>query len=564
MRPLDPLAPLSPLARLLAGAPAAEAHAEIARLAALALDPPAAAALVFARGALALREGALEAARAQLDAAASALDAAGATEAAALARCEAWIAAVRRGPRAAQAEAAAALDALAAAPPSGLVRAVALHYRGAAERALGDAGATQRSLLAAFREAEPFLPERAQILNSLGTLYVVLGAFGAAEALLEHAAELHHQLGDATGEAIAHGQLGAAALGRGQLEAARRHLQRQEWLASRLGDAFGQARALSFLAEVALEAGRAAEAAELAERAAAVAASVTPPLAMWTAYATRALGRARLEMGETEAARATLEAARLAFTRLAHPLGLALTGWDRARLEAGAGTATDWFGPAWGLGALGLAPRVARLLADRRALGAATEDEGLALAALAQAAPHLAAAEEVALVYAAPEALAILAARRTAAQRNLARLGALVLAPRGLWVAALAAEALGGLRALPPERAAGAAIASLPGAAVWVWPASTAPEEVARDLAAARAALGDDTRAALALRPEARVTAPPFQGEVGASAEGLDAPALLARATGLAAGALGREATTPWSPEAEARAAMGGYAPAAP
>src|SRR5262249_57029899 len=99
------------------------------------------------------------------------------------------------------------------------------------ERLSGDALATQRTLLEAFRLSGPFLEERAQILNSLGTLYVVLGAFGAAQALLEHAAELHRRFGDAIGEAIAHGQLGSAALALGDFERARRHLQKQEWLA---------------------------------------------------------------------------------------------------------------------------------------------------------------------------------------------------------------------------------------------------------------------------------------------------------------------------------------------
>jgi tetratricopeptide (TPR) repeat protein len=557
MRPLDPLAPLSPIARLLAGAPAAEARAEIARLAALALDPLASAALGFARGALALRDGALDAARGHLEAAAGAFAATGDAEAADLARAEAWLTVVRRGPRAAIHEAVAALDALAGNAASDRARAVALHYRGAAERAAGDAVAAQRSLLAAFHAAEPFLTERAPILNSLGTLYVTLGAHGAAEALLEHAAELHHQHGDATGEAIAHGQLGAAALAQGHLDRARRHLQRQEWLASRIGDAFGQARALCFLAEVALDAGRAAEAAELAERATAVATSVEPPLALWVAYAARALGRARIELGDEDAARKSLDTAREKFARFAHPLGLALTGWDLARL----GATSDWFGPAWSLASLGLAPRVARLFADRRALGVAGDGEGAALAAAAQASSHLAAAEEVALVYAAPEALAAVAAQRTAAQRNLGRLAALAIAPRGLVLAAIAAESIGAARhALPPERASAAAIAELPGAAAWAWPATVTPEEVARDLAAARAALGEDTRAALAVRPDARITAPPFQGEVAASLEGVDVLALMATARALPHAALARERDVAWSPEAEALAAMSGLA----
>src|SRR5277367_1072847 len=178
MRPLDLLPSTSSLAHLLLNAAGPPVRAEIARLAALPLEPGPAAALLFARGALSLREGALETARAELGAAADAFAAIGESEAADLARCEALLAVIRRGPRAAYAEAIDALEAVAAAG-SERVRIVARHYRGAAERAAGDAAAAQRTLLEAFRGAEPYLAERAQILNSLGTLYVVLGAFGA-------------------------------------------------------------------------------------------------------------------------------------------------------------------------------------------------------------------------------------------------------------------------------------------------------------------------------------------------------------------------------------------------
>ncbi|MFS8072070.1 MAG: hypothetical protein ACMG6S_37350, partial [Byssovorax sp.] len=73
MRPLEPLAAVSPIARLLRSAPAAEVSAELDRLAALALEPLPAAALLFARGALRLREGALAPAREELAAASDAL-----------------------------------------------------------------------------------------------------------------------------------------------------------------------------------------------------------------------------------------------------------------------------------------------------------------------------------------------------------------------------------------------------------------------------------------------------------------------------------------------------------
>jgi tetratricopeptide (TPR) repeat protein len=554
MQPLEPLAQSS-IAHLIKSAAAPHVRKEIERLGATSLDALGRAALAYARGALALREGALDAARADLEAAAEAFAAAGEIEAERLSRCEAWIAAIRRGSRAALADAIAALSAIAAAS-EGRARVTALHYQGAATRASGDAAGAQRTLLAAFREAEPFLDLRAQILNSLGTLHVVLGAYGAARALLEHAAELHLQLGDAIGEAIAHGQLGAAALALGDREAARKHLQRQEWLASRVGDPIGRARSLTFLAELALDSGRAAEAAELAEMAVEAARAADPPLTAQIAYATLSLGRARRLLGESERARADLEAARDAFGTHGTPLGRAL-----AEQELAASAGPDaWLAPAWTLASLGLPARVARLLADRRAAGHALDHEGDALAAIAEAVPHLAASEEVALVHAAPERLAAIAARRTAAHRNLARLAALAIAPRGLVIAAIASAAIGDdKRALPPERASAAALAALPGMAVWAWPASVAPEEIGRDLAAARASFGEDTRVVLVARPRARVLAPPFHGEAGASVEGIDMVPLI-RATGsMDEGEIVRGVDVSWSPEAEARVAMAGF-----
>lgn len=572
MRPLDPLGETPSIARLLRSAPVAEVRAEIARVAVLCEGrvesrAEAAAALHFARGALALREGSLDDARAELDAAAADFAAIDEAEARDLALCEALLAAIRRGPRAACAPAIDSLDGIARATSHRRVRAVALHYQGTALRLSGDALATQRALLEAFRAAEPFLEERAQILNSLGTLYVVLGAFGAAEALLSHAAELHHQTGDATGEAIAHGQLGAAALAEGDHARARRHLQKQEWLASRVGDAFGRARALVFLADLALDAGRPDDARDLAERARAIAVGVTPPLSLWIAYATRARGRAEADLrpGSADAV-AELASARAQFAQIGNPLGQALCEWDLARAEGAEGML---FGAAWTLGSLGLLPRVARLLSDRRAAAGDARDAAgdaadatadLALAAVAQGAPHIAAAQEVALVYGAPEALAGIAARRTAAQRNLGRLAALAIAPRGLLLAAIASDAIGAARrALPPERAAGAAIVELPGAAIWAFPSAAPIVEVARDLAALRVALGDDTRVRLVVRPLARVVAPPLLGEVSAAVEGVDAAALIAVACALEPAAISIGADVDWPAEAEARAVMAGY-----
>ncbi|WP_437720804.1 hypothetical protein [Sorangium sp. So ce861] len=591
MRPLDPLDAVSPLSRLLRSAPGAEVRAELDRIEALlgAAGAPAAApaapplpggpllaaALGFGRGALALREGALDAAVRLLDGAATAFGEEGAAEARDLARCEAVLARLRRDARSACASAVAELDAIAGAGDGGRRAAVvAAHYRATAERIAGDAAAAQRTLLSALRGSEPFLDERAQILNSLGTLYVTLGAHGAAEALLEHAAELHRRRGDAVGEAIAYGQLGAAALGLGALERARAALQRQEWLCARLGDAFGRARALTFLSELALELGRADDALALATSARDIAAGATPPLRTWIAYAARAMGRARRDLGDLGAA-AALEEAGALFRELGHPLGEALAAWDRASAEALApvrsatpvalqqpATSVDWFSAAWALGSLGLPSRVALLLRERMEIeeaaprlenGGPVSGGGIrerALAAAAQTSPHVAVQREVELVYDRPDDLTVVAAHRTAAHRNLGRLAALTLAPPGLVVAAIAASGLHvcGL-VLPSERAAAACVAHLPGLAVWLWPSATAPAAIGGDLADLRTALGEPLRAALALAPAGRVVCPPFAGDVGAELEAVEVGALLALAASLAPGELRLDAQLGWNRE---------------
>ncbi len=90
-----------------------------------------------------------------------------------------------------------------------------------------------------------------------------------------------------------------------------------------------------------------------------------------------------------------------------------------------------------------------------------------------------------------------------------------------LVVAAIAAGgASGTTHALPPDQAAAVAIAALPGVMVWVWPAGATPEEIAHDLAAARATLGEDTRAVMVLRPGARVLSPPAPGRGGRRGRG--------------------------------------------
>ncbi|WP_437708016.1 tetratricopeptide repeat protein [Sorangium sp. So ce448] len=585
MLPLDPIDSVSPLSRLLRSAPGAEVRAELDRVEALlgvGRDPAAAvpdggplvaAALGFGRGALALREGALDAAVLHLEGAVAAFDREGAAEARDLARCEAALARLRRDVRAACASAIEELDSIAAAgDPGRRAAVVAAHYRGTAERLLGDAAAAQRTLLSALRRSEPFLGERAQILNSLGTLYVTLGAHGAAEALLEHAAELHRRRGDSVGEAIACGQLGAAALGLGALERARAPLQRQEWLCARLGDAFGRARALTFLSELALELGRADDALALATSAREIAERAAPPLRTWVAYASRAIGRARRDLGDPGAAAALDEAGAL-FRALGLPLGEALAAWDRASAEALAlAEPADWFSAAWSLGSLGLSSRVAQLLRERLEIeeaaplpekGDPTSDGGgptsdgeareLALAAAAQTSPHVAMQREVELVYDRPDHLAAMAARRTAAQRNLGRLAALTLARPGLIVAAIAASPLGARgRALPPERAMAVCVADLPGLTVWIWPAAATPATIGNDLAVLRATLGEPLRAALVFAPAGRVLCPPFAGDTGAELDAVELVGLIALPAVLAPGELRLDPQLGWDGDARA------------
>lgn len=565
MLPLDPLATRSSVARLLKGAPAAEVHAELSRLSDLDLDEIERASLLYARGSLALREGALDAAHDDLKAASEAFRALGREQAARLASCEAVLAAVRRGPRDVFAPSIAALEAIAnEAQSDARVRCTALHYMGAATRAKGDAVGTQRLLLSALAASERVLDERAKILNSLGTLYVVMGAFGAAKELLEHAAELHHQSGDAVGEAIACGQLGAAALGLGDLESARRFLQKQEWLAARAGDVFGRARALTFLADVALEIGRPDDAALFAKLARDLASSASPPLRIWIAYSTRALGRAKMDLGDPSAA-SELRSASDLFAAIGNPLGASLTSWDLAAVAEGAVDPSSWFKPAWGLASLGLAPRVAQLLRDQRARthdgdAKAPRATEAAIAAVSQVAPSIAVAQEVALVHDDPEALSAVAARRTAAQRNLARLSALSMAGPGLYLAVGVGPRMPSGRVLPPERAAAALAYELPGVWVWVWPKSASLADVSRDLVAMKSAIGEDGRAILLSAKEGRVASPPFAGEVCADLEGVDIVEGIAAGRAQKPGELVIDAEIDWPAEAASIAEQARYA----
>lgn len=571
VKPLEPLADESTVLALLRGAPPEEVSRELERLDGLSLDGARAAARRFAHGALALREGRLDDAVDSLERAAARFDETGAGEAAALAQAEAWLARIRRGPRSVYAKAAAALEAMAARhADSRLVFVVAGHYRGTALRYAGQAEATLRVLLDAFARSEDLLVERAQVLNSLGTLYVVLGAYGAARAVLEHAAELNHQIGDRVSEAISYGQLGSAALAQGELESARRYLQKQEWFASRVGDAFGQSRALTMLGDLAIDMGRPDDALALAEQARARAMGVKPPLGMWVAYAARTIGRAKLELGDPAAAD-ELEAARERFRKIGNQLGEALVSWDLARHAAsqsggatvGNEAADEWYRTAWSLATLGLTGRVAQVLRDLRGLSA-TEPQrratDLAVAAAAQTYPHLSAAHEVELVYSEPDTLAVIATRRIEGHRNLGRLAAMTLAPPGLLLAVLVSKGIGEARhAIPTPRSSAALIGQLPAMAIWIWPDGTSGVEVARDLSSFRAAFGEDGRALVDWYPEARVAATPFSGELGARLEGVCLTEPMAAVLSATHGTLLRGRGVPWDREAEALARMGGY-----
>ncbi|HRI69713.1 MAG TPA: tetratricopeptide repeat protein [Polyangium sp.] len=565
--PLDPLKDVSSIARLLKSAPAEDVRAEISRLDWLPLEPLAVASREYARGALAQREGSLDAAHANLAAAAPSFEMLGEVHAGKLAACEAILSTVRRGPRTVYKDAIASLERIAkGAGDDLLVAVVATHYRGTAERLLGDAQATQKSLLWALERSTPFLEERAKILNSLGTLYVVMGAHGAAQSLLEHAAELHQRHGDVIGEAISYGQLGSAALALGDLERARKFLQRQEWLSSRVGDVFGQARSLIFLADVALSRGRPDDALPLAQRAKELALNAKPPLRLWVAYATRAMGRARLVMGD-KGAHAELEAAAAIFADVGNPLGTALTGWDRARRDAQSEEPTtqraDFFRPAWQLAALGMSGRVSEVLRDERL---SFSDEARAsersIAAAAQGLTHLTVGQEVELLYAAPEELASIADQRTAAMRNLARLSALALAPRGLIIAAAASgSATAAIRnaVLPNDRTNAVAIADIPGLVVWAWPMGTAAGQIGRDLAVLRGMLGADSRVALVRFPEARVISGPLAGEVGPRIEAPAFGSAIFAACALPGGALLVAPDIAWDQEAETHTSGAGF-----
>lgn len=531
---MHPLDSLPSLAAALRGAPVHVVREEVAKQEALPPTPALLAALAFGRGALALREGRSDAARRAFEEATLGFESAGELEAADLARCEGWLARIRRGATAEEQGGAGvgfafvrgSLERLAGAACTTRVEVVARHYLGTAERAAGNLEATQLTLLEALARSEGMVPERAQILNSLGTVYVLTGAYGAATALLEHAADLARRLGDVVGEAIAFGQLGSVALAEGDREMARRHLRRQEWLAAQVGDAFGRARSLVLLGELALELERPDEALAVAKEALDAATSVDPPLAVWAAQASRIRGRARLELGEPDGA-ADLDGADERFRSVGNRLGSALVAWDRSRH----GLADQWADAAWKLASLGLEQRLARLLHDRRSANAG--DIALldgVLASATQPFAHLAAAHELELLHRRPRVLALETERRVRAQRSLARTTVLALESRGLFVAALAHDEPSEEGALVPSMDTEAGL--LGGAssfALWAWRGESQVARVVADLAGLRRRL-PSLRVALGHFTDARVVAPPLRGESAATLEGVPSAKLVSAA----------------------------------
>lgn len=153
MKPLDVLGARSEVCKLLAEGTPKDIREELDRLEGLSLPPGEEAGLKYAVGALALREGRLNDAVSALEGAAAALGPIDA-EAGALARCEAWLARIRRGPRTVYPE---AMDALAAVERENAtaqrVRVVARHYRATALRYAGQAEETLAVLLEAFADS---------------------------------------------------------------------------------------------------------------------------------------------------------------------------------------------------------------------------------------------------------------------------------------------------------------------------------------------------------------------------------------------------------------------------
>ncbi len=521
MKPLEPLAPTSTIAALLSSGTAEAIEAELAAIDARlgASDPRPErelelAALTYARAAFALREGRIETAREGFEEASRQFLARGEVEPEQVCRLDGATARARRGRRDAALEAEAIAAPLETEGATIEVRVRATIVRGTAFRVLGDVAHAQACFARAIVASREVPEVRSMALNSLGTLCVALGAFGAADTLCEHAAELCRVRKDTVGEAIAMGQLGAAAVGRGDLDKARKYLSRQEWLSAQIGDAFGRTRSLVWLAEAALEAGRADDAALLARRALESAHTVSPPLSTFAAYAERALGRARLAMGEARG-RENIETARATFASQRLPLGEALSSRDLALAQAPVDR-PQALAALGSLAGLGLPERIAEALP---ALGASAELE----LAIATASGRRLDPLEARLVYERPEVLASVAEDRSGARKNLARLAVLCLSDAGLWVAAAAVPSSESIAHLVDEtQLACASIGGFAGLVLLAWPLVSSPSAVASDLERIHARASGPARFALERVEAARVTSPGFGAGLSATVEAYD------------------------------------------
>lgn len=570
MKPLDPLSGLGELESLLSSASVGLVRAELVRLEDSTLDDHGVVALLYARAELALRLRAYDEAHGFLLHAATGYRDLGEREAEELARAHGHLAVAMRGPRAASLEAAVELERLASAASTERVKATCDHGRGVARRATGELLLAHEAWTSALSGSEEMPDLRARVLLELGELYLSVGAIGGATSLLVRSAELARRLDHAIIEQRAHQSLARAASHRGDLAAARRHWLRCEVVADALEDLTARVEALSALAEIATQWERHGDALELSRTALALAEGQEPAQPSMLAWASRALGRATMELGDEEAA-AHVARAREAFEELGDKLGEALARWDEAALAERArpsGVGVGWFEAGWMLATLGDSRRVLDLLADRReSRGGAESPEphDVARLALAERFSSHADGVEAELLADQPARLIALSQERADAHRNAARLCVLSAAPAGLVVAAIAAPPIGVARhAYPPATAAAVLVGQLPGVCVWAWRPPHHGLLIARDLAAVRAALGAQVRVVVARYAAARVVSPGFGAGASARLEGADAAALCFAALAAAPGALVlREPSDPedaldWDAECDVLVKMAG------
>ena len=511
MNPLDALADGRELARRLSSRPVLEVKEKLEEI--RAESPKEVAALVFGRASLALREGRLDDAKNLFADAAEKFAALSEDEAAAFSIIEGAVARTRRGRRELAEEAEVLVTPLLSSAFEG-VRVRALLVHGGALRVLGQAAKAQAVFVEALDASRGFPETRSMVLNSLGTLSVTLGAFGAATSLCEHAAELCRLRQDVIGEAIAMGQLGAASLGKGELDAARRYLSRQEWLSRQVGDAFGQTRALVWLAEVALDDTRIDDAILLADQSIAVAESVEPKLTTFMAYANRIKGRAKLRAGDATG-RDALALAEATFREQRLPLGQALSSRDLAAFSVPVDR-TGVRDAVRTLAALGL---VERVLESLPLLDASPFTE----LALAQTMPRRLEPMEAALMVSEPTVLSDSAVDRMSARKNLGRLAVLASEPAGLLIGAARVPAGNLATASDSLQTSFSILGQLGDFALIAWPRDLTVDLVREDLTRLAA-----VSIALTFAPLARVVAPNFGGGFGAKIADVDVVTLLA------------------------------------